>query len=738
MVVFLNLLSLTESCHHHPSTRIPFWIRSGLGGGRFVYHQPPGIPPEIEKYSKFLDPGDPHPQGRPVSRRHREISIFSRLKCRQLQRSQEIPPGRRPGLQELLNALWIIVGRVPSRGDLPLHRILPQPRESMRWSSLRATVHKTFLGIFLLALILLASALPLPASTQGQAVPPEIQNQLRIAQEAEKNKDYERSAGAYRKILRIQPQWALIHQSLGVVRHLQNKYPEAISSFETALKLDPALWGSYLFLGMDYYRTNQFSRAIPALQQALQLNPEMAELEARFWLASSFLALEQFDKAIEQFRRLVELKPRDLEALYNLAQTYSRYSTALFKEIGDINKESAEAHRLQAEWYISQGKLDQAIDEYQQVAGLRPQWEGIHLELGNLFLKQENLTKASQELENELKVAPNDTTVQLQLSALKSKLPKNPNQVSDLKPSPDEPSVDPPLSNPPTPNSPTNLSSEGLLKFREKNFIEAKELFLRALHQNPGDSIAQLYLGRTFFGLGDYQEAIETFQKLRTGSGEDLETLYWLGKAYQESAAATLQQMIDIDSGSYRVYQMSGELLDEKMRYAEALKAYQSALKQSPDLAGIRFVIGNVYWKLQQLDDAITWLKEELARNPYHSMANYRLGSIYQSKASPELAIPFLERAIQANPGLLVAQQELGKAYLSLGRNQEAIERFKIVAVADPQDDAIHYILAGAYKKAGQIAEANAELKIFGQLRQKKAERDQLYLEKKIRKRQEK
>ena len=579
---------------------------------------------------------------------------------------------------------------------------------------------------------------PAFASFQLPALPPEIEEQLRIAQEAEKNKDYERSAEAYRKILKLQPQWALIHQSLGVVNHLQNKYPEAISSFETALKLDPTLWGSHLFLGMDYYRTNQFSRAIPALQQALQLNPEMAELEARFWLGSSFLALEQFDKAIEQFRRLVELKPRDLEALYNLAQTYSRYSSALFKEIGDINKESAEAHRLQAEWYMSQGKLDQAIDEYQQVAVLRPQWEGIHLELGNLFLKEENLAKAAQELENELQVSPNDMTVQLRLSAIKAKLPANPNQASELKAPSDERTVNPPLSNPSTPNIPTNLSSEGLLRFRERNFMEAKELFLRALGQSPGDSTAQLYLGRTLFGLGDYQQSIETLQKLRTESGGNLETLYWLGKAYQETAEATLQRMIDIDSGSYRVYQMSGELLEENTRYAEALKAYQSALKQSPDLAGIRFAIGNVYWKLQQLDDALTWLKEELARNPYHSMANYKVGSIYQSKASPELAIPYLERAIQANPGSLVAQQELGKAYLSLGRNQEAIERFKVVAVADPQDDSIHYILAGAYKKAGQIAEANAELKIFGQLRQKKAERDRLYLEKKIRKRQEK
>jgi tetratricopeptide (TPR) repeat protein len=664
MVVFLNLLSLTESCHHHPSNKIPFWIRHGLGCVRSVYHQPPGVRPETVKNSKFRDPGDP--QGRTVSR-------------------------------------------------------------------------FVLLDVFLLFLLAwLLSVHPAFASFQLPTLTPEIEEQLKIAQDAEKNKDYERSAGAYRKILKIQPQWALIHQSLGVVRHLQNKYPEAILSFETALKLDPKLWGSYLFLGMDYYRTNQFPRAIPALQQALQLNPEMAELEVRFWLGSSFLALEQFDKAIEQFRRLVELKPRDLEAFYVLAQTYSRYSTALYKEIGDINKESAEAHRLQAEWYVSQDKLDQAIDEYQQVAGLRPQWEGVHLELGNLFLKQEKLTKASQELEKELKLSPNDTTVQLQLSAIKSKFSQNPSQGIETEAPLDGSPDDSFLSTSSAPNGPTSSSSEGILKFRERNFKEAKELFLRALRQDPGDSIAQLYLGRTLFGLGDYQEAIEALQKLRTESGENLETLYWLGKAYQETAAATLQRMIDIDSGSYRVYQMSGELLEEKMRYAEALKSYQRALKQSPDLSGIRFAIGNVYWKLQQLDDAITWLKEELARNPYHSMANYRLGNIYLSKASPELAIPFLERATQATPSLLAAQQELGKAYLSLGRNQEAIERFKVVAVADPQDDAIHYILAGAYKKAGQIAEANAELKIFGQLRQKKAERDRLYLERKISKRQEK
>ena len=126
-----------------------------------------------------------------------------------------------------------------------------------------------------------------------------------------------------------------------MVYHLQSRFPEAIASLEKALKLDPSLWGSQLFLGMGYYRTNQFLKAIPALEQSVKLNPKLAEGEARLWLGSSFLALYRFDEALAQFRRLSEMKPRDLEALYNLAEACNRYSSALFEKITVSDPESA-------------------------------------------------------------------------------------------------------------------------------------------------------------------------------------------------------------------------------------------------------------------------------------------------------------------------------------------------------------------------------------------------------------
>ena len=69
------------------------------------------------------------------------------------------------------------------------------------------------------------------APQRGIENPPErqIERHLQEAQAAEKKKDYNRAVAAYQSILKIRPQWALIHQSLGVVYHLQSRFPEAIS-----------------------------------------------------------------------------------------------------------------------------------------------------------------------------------------------------------------------------------------------------------------------------------------------------------------------------------------------------------------------------------------------------------------------------------------------------------------------------------------------------------------------------
>ena len=125
------------------------------------------------------------------------------------------------------------------------------------------TPRQSFSALVLTIALLFSDSLLRPSFPQNS---PEkiIEQHLQEAQAAEKAKDYNRAAAAYQAILKIRPQWALIHQSLGVVYHLHSRFPEAIASLEKALKLDPSLWGSQLFLGMGVLPHQPVSEGHPS------------------------------------------------------------------------------------------------------------------------------------------------------------------------------------------------------------------------------------------------------------------------------------------------------------------------------------------------------------------------------------------------------------------------------------------------------------------------------------------
>ena len=64
----------------------------------------------------------------------------------------------------------------------------------------------------------------------------------------------------------------------------------------------------------------------------------------------------------------------------------------------------------------------------------------------------------------------------------------------------------------------------------------------------------------------------------------------------------------------------------------------------------------------------------------------------------------------------------MGKAQLDAGQYQPAIEHLEVAARLDPNKDYIHYQLQSAYRKAGRTADADAELKIYRDIKEKKRE----------------
>lgn len=522
----------------------------------------------------------------------------------------------------------------------------------------------------------------------------EIQEHLAAARDAEQARDYARAASEYQKILRVRPNLATIHQSLGLIFHLRNRFSEAIPEFSRAVQLDGTLWGSFLFLGIDYYKTNQFEEALRALNRAVLLNPSQAEPEARFWLGASHAASGRPEDAIREYRRAQTLHPRDIEVLYQLAKSYDQEASALFQRIGRINPGAAAVWLLEAEHLLGENRLDLAGIDYRRAVVLRPDFGGAipALDSGANVPEEAMVTEADARATYELAMYRRSHSRGVGAAELLDRLAR-------LKP-----------------------ADEGA-----RQYVTAAQQTAGAGEVAAGNQGAwpALFEARRFADNNRFPEAEETLRGVLEKEPNNLDALLTLGRMYKRWAEDVLAKMIEIDPDSYRVRQLAGERQEEKGEYGRAVQSYNAALAGQPDAAGLRYAIGNAYWKMGKYDAAEHWLKEELERNPNHGLAHYRLGSLYTEAGKADEAITNLQEALKSHPELTEARFDLGRAMLLKGRYGDSIAVLRKVAVEDPRNDRAHYFLSKAYGKLGRNGQAQAEMAKYQDLSRKRLARVQ-------------
>lgn len=544
------------------------------------------------------------------------------------------------------------------------------------------------------------SALALAADEANGPAEAEIQQHMAAAAKAEQSRDYAHAAEEYKKVLRLRPNSAIVHQRVGLTYHLQNEFSRAVPEFVRAVELDSNLWGSFLFLGMDYYKLNQFEKAIPALEKSLSLNAAQTEPEARFWLGASHAALGRPERAIREYRRALELRPKDVEVLYQLAGMYDQQASALFAQIGKIEPRAAAVSLLQAEHSLEEGRADLARVDYQRAIRMRPDFGG-----------------AIPALEKEGAVPPDagvgvsesDARATFSLAAywlMRGDRARAGDVLAGL--------------------AKQKPADDGARKYIARA-RQAREGGMPAtsLPAGEGRAWAQLLEARKWAESNQCSKAVESLEELLQRDAANLDAMLASGKTYKRWAELLLEQMIAIDPDSYRVRQLAGEQFEEKGAYDQAIASYREALAKKPDLAGARYAIGNVYWKIRQYDEAEHWLKEELRRNPRHGLTHYRLGSLYTEQRKADGAIVHLREALESHPEWTGARFDLGRALLLKGRYKDAAAALRQVAAEDPANDRVHYFLAEACRKLGRAADAQAELAKYHELTRKRLDRVQ-------------
>ncbi len=200
---------------------------------------------------------------------------------------------------------------------------------------------------------------------------------------------------------------------------------------------------------------------------------------------------------------------------------------------------------------------------------------------------------------------------------------------------------------------------------------------------------------------------------LKSDYPADADVLYQSARAHMRAWNDAIYQMFQKTPGSYRVNQISGEILEIQGKYPEAALEYRKAIEKNPRALDLHFRLGRVLLidsqGPQALESARHEFEAELALNAGDAAAEYEVGQILIAQGKREAGVGRLEHALALRPDFLEALLAVGKARLDAKRYPEAISLLERAVKLQPRSEPAHYNLMMAYRNSGDIEAAKRE-----------------------------
>ena len=135
--------------------------------------------------------------------------------------------------------------------------------------------------------------------------------------------DHEGAEVSLKKALELSPNDPQTEALLGWSQMLQEKYDDALMSFQKVLMRQPANALARINVGYICLKKRIFGEAIEHLSKAIRLdNDRKATLYAHFYLGLVYLEREMYEDAMNFFRKTLALGPNLIEAYYELGRAH--------------------------------------------------------------------------------------------------------------------------------------------------------------------------------------------------------------------------------------------------------------------------------------------------------------------------------------------------------------------------------------------------------------------------------
>ena len=513
-----------------------------------------------------------------------------------------------------------------------------------------------------------------------------------------------------------------VHVSLGILLGTQKQYKPAELELELADALKPSTFEILYNLGLVYQRSGDSAKAQLSLDRALKLKPDSPE--ALYLQAEIYSSQSRPLDALDLLVRGHKIAPENTDILYlmaqiSISQNYFEDAIPLLELALQLAPRRADLRATLGESYFMAGKVDKAIDQFNQLIALDPSARS-YAYLGLSYRNLGRFDEARQNFQKGLKLDPHNSSCLFSLGYIAARqgdaasadtyfhqtLQYNPDyadallELANLR-----------ISSKQLPEAEDLLRQYVKLSRTPSSGYYKLAMVERSLHENTAAerdlNVFKTYLKDDTGGPHPYEhlfDYLDNRARLAPQARQQLditeltqqaeqhpdqpENLYLLAEAYLKSgkrdqARETIAQLDKLSASDYRTQTGTGVLLARYHLYDDAISHFQSALTANPDSDEVKFDLANAQFRkgtYRQALDTTTHISEAGRKdNAYLAL----LGDIYAHLGDANRASEILHDAIARNPDndqdylslalLQLRQKDVPAARRTLERGQTRI-----------------------------------------------------------------
>jgi tetratricopeptide (TPR) repeat protein len=293
---------------------------------------------------------------------------------------------------------------------------------------------------------------------------------------------YEAAANATEKYLESDPKNFVAQMSLALTYSFLNRQEDSIKAANRAIEIEPNNAHAYKQRGVSNQVLGHHEKAIDDFKKSIELDPNQSGISRCYVLiADSLCTLRNYEEAVNLYNKGVEIDPCDAAAWYGLGFCHTVLSqlqkaSEYYEKAIKLNPNYFEAYRDLASVYEKLSLYDLSVKN--AIKAMQLNLKGV---LPTICLNAwgYNLSNYAGSLESYISgetEEPNDEIKSLLYYCLGE----------------------------------SNVAIRNAAKAREA-YQKAQELYKKLLKANPSDAYALWGLSSSYYGLKEYENAIESY-----------------------------------------------------------------------------------------------------------------------------------------------------------------------------------------------------------------------------------